>query len=461
VASSDFEYCRALDEDINSPSTYNNEGAYFDCLDSYLPEVPAEITQSAELTCAQQFELQPEESERFGKVTITNAHTSTIEIREILSSGRVRYAATLEPSQTSDILTKYDGRNTDPKRGVVFVGIDEGGTCVGAGKPRESENRFTFGTPGTFQENADGLGVQIGNHDDNAAAARWFQNPQGSRTESDYPALREADKNACIARDDDVSSPETYNNEDVYFDCLEASMAAQEKWYQNPQGQLSDSDFASVSQADRETCQAIDDDQYSISFNNETDYFDCLAAAASTPNAAVAGEEKWYANPQGKLTESDFPNVSEADRQVCIAIDENADVPETYNNEDAYFECLQSYSAASSNDVPAVETALGAIAEHLVRDGCFDEKTPSVFLSDKPTKVTIQNIGSSPLHIFWVNYEGQNVNYDGAPEAQAIVGPGDDWIGETYRGFVYTALREDGSCAGVAKPKESQNSYEF
>jgi hypothetical protein len=462
VTASDFENCRALDEDINSPSTYNNEWAYFDCLDRYLP---SEIADSAELICARQFDLEPEESERFGKVTITNAHTSTIEIREILPSGRVRYAATLEPSQTSDILTKYDGRNVDPKRGVVFVGIDDSGTCVGAGKPREPQNRFTFGTPGTFQENPESQASQNGGSANVTPPVFWTENPQGSRRETDYPAMSADIKAACFAVDNDANSPETYNNETAYFDCIEASMDAEPKWYSNPQGDLSDTDFEAVSQADRDNCQAIDGDKYSISFNNERDYFGCLAAAmpaAPVQGSAGTAEAKWYENPQGNLRDEDFPTVSDADRQICIANDENVDLPDSYNNEDAYFKCLASYETPSDG-ATLDESASGSfvLADDLVSNGCIDERSPSEYISDKPTQVTIENIGSSPLHIFWVSYEGDNANYDGDFAPQAVIAAGENWQGEAFRGFNFSVLREDGSCAGFAKARESQNSFQF
>lgn len=200
VSKEAFEYCKYYDEDENSPDTYNNEIAYFDCLDRYRPVEPAPVepqptpvdqAMTPAQTCARQYGLEAEYSDQTGKVTITNNAASYIEVHRVDPSGGSELVFYLEQRQTMEI-------NPDPRRSVVFVGLSPQGKCLGAGKPLESRNSFTFGSGG------------------NGGAGDPEPTVEDTRKIEDYIAVPDKDYGICQQNHGHDAS--------AFFDCMDEAL---------------------------------------------------------------------------------------------------------------------------------------------------------------------------------------------------------------------------------------------
>ncbi|MCY0147216.1 hypothetical protein OEG84_05690 [Hoeflea sp. G2-23] len=135
------------------------------------------------------------------------------------ASGRSELVVYLEPGQTGDMKLQSeeldDGGQpyeVDPQRGIVFVGLDPSGGCIGAGKPLEGRNSFTFGESGNTP----------------ADDASWYGNPvdaRGTDTSLRYDRVEGADWDKCVADNENANST-SYNNESLFYDCLDGYQTA-------------------------------------------------------------------------------------------------------------------------------------------------------------------------------------------------------------------------------------------
>jgi len=210
IADEALDYCRYYDEEPSS-QTYNNEKAYFDCLDPYLPVAQTPLPDSTALTCARQYGLEPEVSDQTGQVSITTGYAPYVEIQRLDADGNTELVTYLEPGQS------YEAQ---PQRGVVYVAFDPDGRCVDAGKPRESRNSFVLG------QSSDAGAVDGGETTDTEPASiqNWYDNPQdprGNDAGTTYVEVLDADWDQCVANNEDTSHS-AYNNEYAFYDCLDS-----------------------------------------------------------------------------------------------------------------------------------------------------------------------------------------------------------------------------------------------
>ncbi|MCY0146866.1 cadherin repeat domain-containing protein [Hoeflea sp. G2-23] len=183
---------------------------------------------------------------------------------------------------------------------------------------------------------------------------RWYDNPQGPRVEADYPTVSDVDRQACVDQDDDRSSLATYNNESNYFDCLESAVP-EVSWRENPQGPRYEQDYEGLlPEGALNYCKYNDEDPTSSSYNNETAFFDCLDPYK---RAEPEPDLKWRDNPQGPRFEENYINlVSQEALDYCRYEDEDP-ASQSYNSETAYFDCLDPYLPATTatDDNPGFE----------------------------------------------------------------------------------------------------------
>ncbi|MFK8035773.1 MAG: cadherin domain-containing protein [Hyphomicrobiales bacterium] len=81
--------------------------------------------------------------------------------------------------------------------------------------------------------------------------------------------------------------------------------------------------------------------------------------------------------------------------------------------------------------------------------------------TDISATVSITNNGQSDLKAYWINYNGDDVNYADEFSPQAVVSPGQTVDINAYRGFGYTVQNIEGTCLGIVQARETRNSFSF
>ena len=538
VTAADRAKCVAADDDHKQPATYNNEVEFFDCLERHTPVFINWYDNPQWPNILLDYPKVPQDAidacyERNEDESLAKAFNNESEFVECLHRYVPPFVNWYDNPQWPNILSEYPlvpqdhidqcyANNENENIKVAFNNEPEFVRCLQRYVPPFVNWYDDPQWPNILDEYPDVTDVHIdgcytANENKTLTASfnneeefvrcldrfvppkptfvNWYDNPQWPNILNEYPLVPTDHIDVCYDDNENESLVASFNNEVEFVRCLDRFVPPQQnpqqptyiqRWYENPQGPYTEADFPNVSEADRDICIAEDDDVNApATFNNEDAYFECLAyfSPAETPQQQPEQPQqphqptpvqRWYENPQGPYTEADFPNVSEVDRNICVAEDDDVNSPATYNNEVAYFECLAYFSPAAptpNNDNNNGGDQGGgtgggnqrppALDPNLVAQGCYAEREPSQYLNDNETKLTIQNTGSSNLYVYWVNYEGQNTDYDNQPLAHSIVEPAESWDIEAARGFVFSILRPDGSCAGVAKTRESRNSFSF
>ena len=138
----------------------------------------------------------------------------------------------------------------------------------------------------------------------------------------------------------------------------------------------------------------------------------------------------------------------------------------TYNNEAAYYDCLDQHVAGSQNTgdqfgqgEPISEPA--PLTPTQIENGCDQRGNVVSKNSEREAQISITNTGSRTLNIYWIDFSGLEVELDGLPYPQNVIEAGAINEFTTNRGYWFAVLDDSGTCAGVVKPRESSNSYSF
>ena len=297
-----------------------------------------------------------------------------------------------------------------------------------------------------------------------APVVRWRDNPQGPRFEESYiNVVSQEALDYCRYYDEDPASA-TFNNETAYFDCLDPYLptapAPVVKWRDNPQGPRFEESYINVvSQEALDYCRFYDEDPTSVTYNNETAYFDCLDPylPVARPPDNVAAEPapvtKWRDNPQGPRFEESYINVvSQEVIDYCRYYDEEP-TSQTFNNETAYFNCLDPYLPVPSppSDVAADPAPPPADIAPDLAQLCARQYGQVAEYDDQTGLVTLTNASNNYIDIHQINADGTSAQlmYLEAGQSSEIT---------TLRRVVFVGFDPNGNCVGAGKPYESRNS---
>jgi len=278
---------------------------------------------------------------------------------------------------------------------------------------------------------------------------RWWENPEGPRVEDDYLDLAPADRDICVAADEDHDNPATFNNETAYFDCLDGFKP--KNWYDNPEDPrgLDMSVYDGVLDADWEACVAANTTIGSPTYNNETAFYDCL-------DSFKPSFVNWYDDPKDPrgLDTSVYNAMPDADWQSCVAINENPSSP-NFNNETAFYDCLDAYMPQPSD---GTRSGTGGSDDQDTRDAInacaaghgIQFEPPE----DRDAEMSVQNNGGLWLDVYAVSGPGDGS--DLAPVTSAAPGQPVDFTAKRLQAFA--VFDETGACVGALKAWESRNS---
>ncbi|MBL4647314.1 MAG: cadherin domain-containing protein, partial [Rhizobiales bacterium] len=404
VPQTSADNCRRYDEDVYDPDRYNNENAYFNCMDKYLPTAaPADLADNPAAACAWQYKLKPEASDEWAKVTITNNHGSPIQIEQLgFSDWRGSYVTSIQPGETAEIKPKFDARPRDPRRGVVLVGFDENRTCVGAGKPMDAENSFSFGTDNS--QTAD------------SGPARRRDRGGSSRDSTDVQLA-----NRCGERGQIVSN---YIDEEANVTIRNTGNSELNVYWVDYDG-------------------------------NEGNYNDENLPIATAPGGQDITVDAW----RGSV----FIVTDEAGECVGIAEARETGNDYTYGN--------NSFNPANDDHNIFEDTAPKTRLQDTqpaddstdldIANGCSDRGRISSRFEEISRIVSIANTGSDDLEIYWVNYDGDEVNYDGDREPQVIVLPGQRVEIDAWQYFAFVVVDQAQQCVGIAHANSADNDYSY
>jgi len=524
VTKSDHQKCVEADDDFNAPKTYNNEVEFFDCLERHTPVFINWYDNPQWPNILLDYPKVPQEAidacyEHNEDESLAGAFNNESEFVECLHRYVPPFVNWYDNPQWPNILSEYPlvpqdhidqcyANNENENIKVAFNNEPEFVRCLQRYVPPFVNWYDNPQWPNILDEYPELTDVHIdgcytANENKTLTASfnneeefvrcldgfvppkpkfvNWYDNPQWPNILDEYPLVPGDHIDACYADNENESLTEAFNNEVEFVRCLDRFVPPQQtpetpatfvNWYDNPQWPDLLSSYPQVSGDHIDACYIANEDQNnSVAFNSEPEFVRCLDRYVPEQEQPQQPThvQKWYENPQGPRTEADFPNVSDTDRAYCIAEDEDVN-SSSYNNEFEYFTCLEFYSPVPTPSTPPVNDNVPvtnpggrppALDPNLVANGCYAEREASQYLNANETQLTIQNTGSSNLYVYWVNYEGQNTDYDNRPMAHSIVEPNESWDIESARGFVFSILRPDGSCAGIAKTRESRNSFSF
>ena len=297
-----------------------------------------------------------------------------------------------------------------------------------------------------------------------APVVRWRDNPQGPRFEESYiNVVSQEALDYCRYYDEDPASA-TFNNETAYFDCLDPYLPAAPgpvvEWRDNPQGPRFEESYINVvSQEALDYCRFYDEDPTSATYNNETAYFDCLDPylPVARPPDNVAAEPapvtKWRDNPQGPRFEESYINVvSQEVIDYCRYYDEEP-TSQTFNNETAYFNCLDPYLPVASppSDVAADPAPTPTDIAPDLAQLCARQYGQVAEYDDQTGLVNLTNMSNDYIDI-------HQINADGTSEQLMNLEAGQSTEITTLRRVVFVGFDPNGNCVGSGKPYESRNS---
>jgi hypothetical protein len=148
---------------------------------------------------------------------------------------------------------------------------------------------------------------------------------------------------------------------------------------------------------------------------------------------------------------------------ACEDANTLADSP-TYHNESAFYDCLDQHAVGGQNpggqisqDDPAPEPIPLTLTQ--IENGCDKPDNVVSEDTDREALITITNTGGSTLNIYWIDFSGMEVELDSLPYPQNVIEAGAVNEFSTNRGYLFAVLDDNGTCAGVLKPRESRNSY--
>jgi hypothetical protein len=293
---------------------------------------------------------------------------------------------------------------------------------------------------------------------------KWYNNPQGPRVEEDYGTVPEYDRKTCVAADEDVRAPATFNNEIAYFDCLDR--AKPNNWYDDPRDPRGQDQtvYGGVTEGDWDSCVAVNEDKTSAVFNNEAAFYDCL-------DSFKPSFVNWYDDPKDWRSEDParYAGVAVQDWGLCVKQNEDAS-SRFFNDEVAFYNCADLYLAAvppldtappPQDDVPVAEQPADvppmdyqAVVNSCAAQFGIGYEPPE----DRAALITLTNNTADQIGLIEVSPPGTAPQgYD--PAALAIVDPGTMLdVENAKRSGAYAVLSIYGDCLGGLVTRESRNS---
>lgn len=292
---------------------------------------------------------------------------------------------------------------------------------------------------------------------------KWYNNPQGPRVEEDYGTVPEYDRKTCVAADEDVRAPATFNNEIAYFDCLDR--AKPNNWYDDPRDPRGQDQtvYGGVTEGDWDSCVAANEDKTSAVFNNEAAFYDCL-------DSFKPSFVNWYDDPKDWRSEDParYAGVAVQDWDLCVKQNEDAS-SRFFNDEVAFYNCADLYLAAvppvdtappPQDDLPVAEQPdVPSMDYQAVVNSCAAQfgigyEPPE----DRAALITLTNNTSDQIGLIEVSPPG-TAPQGNDPAALAIVDPGTMLdVENAKRSGAYAVLSIYGDCLGGLVTRESRNS---
>jgi len=220
------------------------------------------------------------------------------------------------------------------------------------------------------------------------------------------------------------------------------------KWWENPQGPRVEADFPTVSEEDRMACIAADEDwKNHASFNNEAAYFDCLQAAI--PPIVLWRDDP--RDPRGNDL-SVYAGIPHDDYGACINTNDDQSSPD-FNNEAAYYDCLDNVLERVKPSTGADGGLVAGINACAAQYQVYYEAP-----GDSDAQMTVANSGPADLYVYAVTAPG---TAEFAATPVAVVGPGQSAEFTAKRQEGFAVMGQGNVCVGAIKAWESRNSASF
>lgn len=238
------------------------------------------------------------------------------------------------------------------------------------------------------------------------------------------------------------------NDGSARVESFDVALILAQKWFNNPQGPRVEADFPKVTAEDHALCVAADDDPTSPVYNNENAFFDCLEGY----RPPVINWQSAPQDPRG----NDLPvyaKVSDVDWGKCVVANENQNGPD-YNNEQAFYDCLDRFRDQADANAGAADNQNSQLQGQI--NACaasFD-----VFFEtngNTGAKMSVSNTGATRLNVYTV--AGSDTS-NGEPIPVATVDPDFSVDFDAMRQEGFAILGSDGACVGAIKAWESRNS---
>lgn len=220
------------------------------------------------------------------------------------------------------------------------------------------------------------------------------------------------------------------------------------KWWENPAGPRVEADFPTVSEPDRQACVMADENwKNQATFNNEYAYFDCL-------QAAIPPIVFWRDDPKDPRGDdlAIYDGIPHDDYGACRNANDN-EASQTFNNETAYYDCLDSVlervKPSSGMGGGLVAGINACAAEHQVY---FEAPV------DADAQMTVTNTGLADLSVYAVTAPG-TADFAATPAVVVMPGQSAEFIAKRQEGFA--VMGQGDVCVGAIKAWESRNSASF
>jgi hypothetical protein len=176
----------------------------------------------------------------------------------------------------------------------------------------------------------------------------------------------------------------------------------------------------------------------------------------------------WQDNPQDLRSSKDYSSISDNQYYACWDANDLEGSP-SFNNETAYYDCLDVHLAngpLSGDQGAQTEIAIGEsgpppASSTSTANGCDKRGNVVSTSSDRDALISISNTGTKTLYVHWIDSEGLEVEPNDLAFPKNIIEANGVVEFTSKRGNLFAVLDESGSCAGVAEPRESSNSYSF
>ena len=338
------------------------------------------------------------------------------------------------------MLDPGQGVEIDAYQGFGFAVMDARGDCVGIVQARESRNSFSFG---------DGSAPVTGE----PANDNGGQRAADPRTNKDYSSLPMGYFSTCAVDHGEGSSR--------YYDCLDDGLFRESGGDQ--QQDQTPTPSAGGCSADRQTIVAeytdipatvtitntgsTDLNVYWITYSGTDGNYDNQASPQSVVQPGQSAEINAYRG---------FGFSIQDESGTCLGIVRASESRNGFSFGDG---SVQIHGDAANDNDPRVAEGGTPVSSG---EGCSDDRQGIVAgYTQNPASVSIANTGSGTLLVYWINYSGEDSDYDNAPEPQEVLQPGQTAEIDAYQGFAFRVLDERGTCLGLARARESRNSFSF